>query len=144
MFLTPQNVWYLATLLSCGFAFAKGDAPERIAAIACALASLATPFLLNTRDWIDPQWGVLGIDLALLSALVTLALTTNRTWLLFASAFQLLSVIIHIAIMVDNGVAPLPYRRGLVIWSYLTLLALGIGTWGVWRETRSLGLKPPP
>jgi hypothetical protein len=142
--LTPQIVWYLATLLSCGFAILKGGAPERSAAIACALASLVTPLLLNTKDWFDPQWGVLVVDLALLGALVALALATNRVWLLFASAFQLLGVVIHVAIMVDHGVAPLPYRRGLVIWSYLTLMALGVGTWGAWRESRRLDLRPPP
>ena len=139
----PQQVWQTALLLTCGFALLRGGRPERVAAIACLAASLMQPWVLD-RNWLDPQYGVLAVDVGLFATLIGLALTTNRTWLLFASAFQLLGVITHIAIMVDHGVAPLPYRRGLVIWSYLTLMALGVGTWSVWRETRSLEFKPPP
>lgn len=129
-----QIVWYAAAGLVFGFAVWKGRAPERIAAAACALASVVTPFVISHR-WFDPQWGVLAIDLALLAVLLWLSLATDRIWVLFIAAFQLLSVVTHLAILVDHSVAPLPYRRGLVIWSYLTLVPLAWGTWRVWRRT---------
>ena len=59
-----QIVWYGAAGLVFGFAAWKGRAPERIAAAACALASVVTPFVISHR-WFDPQWGVFAIDLAL-------------------------------------------------------------------------------
>ena len=133
----PQQVWQTALLLTCGYAMFRGGRPERIAAAACLVASLLQPWVLD-RNWLDPQYGVLVLDVGLSVTLLGLALTTNRTWLLFASAFQLLSVIIHVAILADHSVAPLPYRRGLVIWSYLTLVALAVGTWSVRRP------RPPP
>lgn len=128
-----QIVWDGCALSVFGFAAWKGARPERIAAAACALASVMTPFAISHR-WFDPQWGVLVIDIALLAVLLWLSLTSDRTWILFIAAFQLLSVITHLAIMIDHSVAPLPYRRGLVIWSYLTLAPLALGTWRVWRD----------
>ncbi|MDP3854577.1 hypothetical protein [Phenylobacterium sp.] len=126
--------------LVCGFAFWRGRRPEWIAAGACILAWALTPLAQNSRNWFDPQWGVFAVDLALLMVLAWLALTTDRTWLLFASAFQLLAVIIHLAILVDPSVTPMPYRQGLVIWSYLVIASLGVGVWLEWRRT----LADPP
>jgi hypothetical protein len=134
----PQEIWRTALIATCGFALWRGGRPERIVAFAFLLASFAQPLVLNTRNWLDPQWGVLVVDSVLLALLIALALLTDRTWLLFCTAFQLLSVTIHIAILVDRSVAPLPYRRALVIWSYLTLFALAWGTFQIWRS-RSLG-----
>ncbi len=130
----PQLIWRAALLSTCLFAFWKGRWPERSVAVCFLLASFSSPLVLNTRDWLDPQWGVLIVDGALLVALLIATLRTNRVWILFATAFQLLSVVIHVAMAVDHSVAPLPYRRGLVIWSYMTLVALAVGTWQVSRK----------
>lgn len=129
-----QQIWLVVMALTCGFAFWRGGRPEKAAALACLAAWLVSVVVYNYRNWVDPQWAVLGVDLALLAALTALALTADRIWLLFASAFQLLGVVIHIAMMADRDVAGLPYVRGLVIWSYLVILALGVGTWNHWRS----------
>ena len=134
----PQTAWRTALILVCALALWRGGWPERLAAAAFAVASFVQPVVLNTRAWLDPQWGILWVDGLLFAFLLALTLKADRRWLLFASAFQLLSVIIHIAILADHSVAPLPYRRGLVIWSYLTLVALAVGTWSVRRP------RPPP
>jgi hypothetical protein len=133
----PQEIWRTALIATCAFAFWRGGRPERIVAFAFLVASFTQPLVLNTTNWLDPQWGVLVVDSVLLAFLVGLALRTDRSWLLFCAAFQLLSVVIHIAILVDRSVAPLPYRRGLVIWSYLTLVALAWGTWRFWRSRQA-------
>ncbi|WP_332765960.1 hypothetical protein [Phenylobacterium sp.] len=125
----PQQIWLVVMALVCGLAFWRGRRPEWIVAGACILAWALTPLAQNSRNWFDPQWGVFAVDLALLAVLVWLTLTTDRTWLLFASAFQLLAVIIHLAILVDHSVNPMPYRQALVIWSYLVIAALGVGSW---------------
>ncbi len=131
-----QQIWLLAMGLTCGFALWRGGRPERLAALACATAWIISVVVYNYRNWVDPQWSVLGVDVALLAALIGLTLTTDRVWLLFASAFQLLGVVIHIAIMADPKVTGLPYIRGLVIWSYLVIFALAWGVWSHWRTTR--------
>jgi hypothetical protein len=136
----PQEIWRTALLATCAFAFWRGGRPERIAAFAFLIASFVQPLVLNTRNWLDPQWGVLVVDSVLLALLVGLALLTDRSWVLFCAAFQLLSVVIHIAILVDRSVAPLPYRRGLVIWSYLSLVALA---WGAWQARRTTQVRDP-
>ncbi len=109
------------------FALWRGGAPERWMSAAYVAAWLVSRAVYNYRDWLDPQWAVLGVDLVLLAASVVLALAYNRIWLLFATAFQLLAVVIHVAIMADASVRALPYVRGLVIWSYLTQLTLFVG-----------------
>ena len=130
----PQEVWRAALVAVCGFAFWRGGWPERIVAGALAAASFSSPFLLNPRNWFDPQWGIFVVDTGLLAVLLGLTVITRRTWVLFAAAFQLLNVITHLAMLVDGSVAPLPYRRGLVIWSYLVLAALACGVWEARRR----------
>jgi hypothetical protein len=116
--------------LNCGFALWRGGIPERATAGAFLAAWLISRLVYDYGDWVDPQWGVLAVDAALLGVLVWLALATDRTWLLFAAAFQLIAVIIHIAIMADHRLRALTYVRGLVIWSYLTQAALSVGVIG--------------
>jgi hypothetical protein len=131
----PQEVWRGAMLLTCAAALWRGGWPERIAAGAVVVASFASPFLLNPHAWFDPQWGIFAVDIGLLAVFLGLTVRTTRTWVLFAAAFQLVNVITHLAMLADNSVAPLPYRRGLVIWSYLVLAALAAGAWEAWRKS---------
>jgi hypothetical protein len=124
----PQQIWFAVIALNSGFAFLRGGWSERVVAAAYISAWLISRLVYDYNDWVDPQWAVLAVDGGLLVALVVVALVANRTWLLFAAAFQLVAVIIHVAIMADPSVRALPYVRGLVIWSYLTQAALLVGT----------------
>jgi hypothetical protein len=117
-----------------GFALWKGGWPERIVGAASLVAWVTSLAVLNRRQWLDPQLGVLTIDCIYLALLFFLSFTWHRIWLLFATAFQLLGVVIHIASLVDPGVRTLAYLRGLTIWSYLLLLALAVGTWIAMRD----------
>lgn len=112
--------------LVSGFALWRGGAPERRVAVANVAAWFITPLTIEA-DAAGPQWGVLGVDGLFLAYLLWLALTADRLWLLFATAFQLLGVVTHLALAVDQGVPALPYRWGLVIWSYLVLASLAVG-----------------
>lgn len=135
-----QLAWRFALLLVSILSLWRGRTPERLAALSFVLATIGTSLAARRHDWEIPQWGILAIDVTLLVILVTLTLRYDRVWLLFASAFQFLSVMIHLAFAADEGVMPLPYMRGLVIWSYLTLLALAIGSWQSGRQPP----RPPP
>ncbi|WP_309643950.1 hypothetical protein [Phenylobacterium sp.] len=125
----PQQVWLVVMTLTCGYALWRGQRPERVAGGACIAAWVLSTFAYNYRDWLDPQWFVLLVDLGLLAVLLALAMRSDRTWALFAAAFQLLAVVIHIAIMIDSDVRGRAYVQGLVIWSYLIVFSVGLGTW---------------
>lgn len=124
----PQQVWNTCLLSAAGVAFWRGGKLERRAAVACVAASVLNPILQNTSDWLAPQWRVMIADAALFVVLAALAVTSRRIWPLFAAAFALVGLLIHAVILVDEQVRPLAYLRGLVIFSYLVLIALVVGS----------------
>ena len=65
-----------------------------------------------------------------------LATAACRVWPLWAAAFQLLGVITHVAIMADRTISGRAYYVAAVIWSYLVVIALAVGTWSAWRRRR--------
>ena len=130
-------VWVVSRLAVSAFALWRGGAGERIVAVSNLVAYAATILFQDMRNFFDPQVGIMGVDIAFLALLLALAARTNRSWLLFAAAFQLLAVVIHIAIAADADVRSLAYFRGLIIWSYLILLSMAAGTWLEWRRRRA-------
>lgn len=133
-------IWASSLLLVSIFAIWRGGAVERIVAVGNLAAYAATILVEDTRNFFDPQIGIMAVDVGFLILLLVLACRTNRSWLLFAAAFQLLAVVIHIAIMAQPNVRSLAYFRGLIIWSYLILLSMGVGTW---LEARNRRRAPP-
>jgi hypothetical protein len=128
--------WLIVMALVALATIRWGGKPERQVAAASAVAWVATRLVFNTANYIDPQWGVLAVDVLFLLALTGVALTADRFWPMFAAAFQLIGVLVHLAITLDDGIRALAYIRGLVIWSYLVVLALAIGTYFEWRRRR--------
>jgi hypothetical protein len=139
----PQQIWTILMFSVSIFAFRQGGRPERIVAVVNVLAWAATPMMYRA-DWWSAQWGMLGVDVLFFLGLAWLAVTTNRTWLLFAAAFQLLGVITHFAMVVDPGVRAGAYLRGLVIWSYMVLGSLGVGAWQCWRMRQVQAMAGAP
>jgi len=126
------------------YALWRGGRPERIVGAATLLAWVATLALEDRRDWFELQWGILAVDFVFLAVLVALALVTDRSWLLFASAFQLLSVVTHLAISLDRGVRSLAYLRSLTIWSYLILMSLALGAHAYRRRVQTMEAAAAP
>ena len=104
-----QQIWLVLMAAVSALALWRGGEPERVAAVGVLVAWFLTPLAQVPIDLYDPQWGMLAVDTAFLGLLLTLALRSNRIWLLFAAAFQLLGVVIHMAIVVDPSL-PLPAR----------------------------------
>ena len=126
-------VWTVAIILVCAFALWKGERIERTVAIAFMAAWLLTLIVDDRWRWGDPQWNVIAVDVALLVVLAGLAMTTGLNWLLFAAAFQLLGVATHLAIIVEPRFVAKTYLTGLILWSYLVIASLAVGTWIAWR-----------
>ncbi len=128
-----EQIWTVLMLAVSGFALWRGGWPERLVAVANVLASLASGLAENRRDFIDPQWGVMVIDVLFLALLFWLALRSDRHWPMWAAAFQLLAVVTHGAMMADPSVGGWAYITGYIIWGYMVLASLSVGTWFVAR-----------
>ncbi len=122
-------IWLALMGAICIYAMWKGGLPERVVSLAMATGSLLTRFVEDRVHWLDTQWGILAIDGGFFVIVIALVLTTDRTWLLFAAAFALLQLVTHLGMSVDNGLHGWAYLTGLIIWSYLILFALAVGTW---------------
>jgi hypothetical protein len=130
----------LALLLSTGVAAWRGRGPERIAAAAMVLAWLATTLLHDATQLYGPQVLIMAIDVALLAVLLSIALTSDRWWPMWAAAFHGLSVVLALAMIADPKVWA---RAGFIastVFSYLTMLALFLGAVG----GKPVGKPPPP
>jgi hypothetical protein len=126
--------WIGVALLSCvtGAAFFKGGRPERIAAGGITLGVLAG-FAMRDRHWSGTQWADFAIDLIFFLLILAIALRSDRYWPIWAAGFQLLAVITHAASLIDAGLAPWAYVTAGVIWTYLVMGALAVGTYEAWR-----------
>ena len=129
-----EQIWTILMLAVSAFAWWRGGWPERTVAVANVVASLASGLAENRHDFIDPQWGVMTIDVLFLAMLVWLVVRSDRRWPMFAAAFQLLAVVTHGAMMADPSVGGWAYITGYIIWGYLVLTSLGVGAWFVARD----------
>lgn len=122
--------WDFVTImcLACGYALWRGRLPERVAAVAFLLAWLAS-YLVHTRDFTQPQFGMFWVDAILMVILVSLALLSGRRWLMVACACHLLTLGDHFAMMIDQRILSLAYLRVMVVWGYAALLAMVLGTY---------------
>lgn len=136
-----QQIWTLCLLTAAGLAYWRGGQVEKRAATACLLASFLSPLAQNQRDWVSPQWAMFAVDAAFLAVLIWLAVTSRRIWPLFAAGFEMVGVVVHLAIVVDHQVRALTYHRGLVIFSYLVLIALAVGAVTTPQDERRPGKR---
>lgn len=120
------QVWALALITVSGLALWRGGRLEKLFALLNLAAWLATVAVMNPRSLVDPQWGIFAVDAAMLAAMIWMSLATRRTWILPATAFQLLTVVTHIAIMADPGVRLRAYLAGLAIWGWMVLACLAV------------------
>lgn len=128
-------------LASCGYAIARGGAPERIVGVAllvAAVASSLSPSILSQRFY-QIELGVFGVDTALLVILVAVALFADRGWPLIVAGLQLCAVGAHLVKLVDVNMIRVTYVLSITIWSYPMLVALAYGTWKHERRMRERG-----
>ena len=137
----PPWVGLAITFIVCGGAFLKGGREEQLAAGGLLLSWVAT-LLLRDPNWLrDPNsagldWGASGADVCLLVLLVVIATRSRRFWPMFAAAFQLLCVVIHLAKVIDPKVHAWAYATGEVIFSQWVFFAVGVGVFTYWRRNR--------
>ncbi len=124
----PVWVWPLVLMSVCVIAAWRGRDEERLAA-AGELATWALTMVVFRSRSEDTQWAVVPIDVFLLALFIWIALRSRRYWPLFAAAFQLLAVGMHLARAFDAGISGWAYLTAMLLWNYLALLAIGYGSW---------------
>ncbi|MGH6884268.1 MAG: hypothetical protein ACREFM_25325 [Hypericibacter sp.] len=125
------------TTAVCGSAFWKGGREEQAAAGAFLLAWVGT-LIVRDPHWLGAQMGAFVIDILFLAVLTAIALRSPRYWPIAAAAFQLLAVLTHAARMADPAVRGWAYATASILWTQLVLIAMGVGVFGSWRESRHL------
>ena len=123
-----QYMGLAALVGSSAMAWKWGGRDERLAAIAFIMATLVSR-LIDQSDFGSTQTTVMIVDTALLTALVVLALRSDRFWPIWAAAFQLVGTMVHVASMAESGNFAWAYAVGLIFWSYPVMIALAVGTW---------------
>ena len=88
---------FAAALLAFGF----GGRDEQLAAIGFLAATLATRMI--TAEYQHVEYGVLAVDFGLLLGLLALVLTSDRFWPMYATAFQLVCLLVHIGSLTSAG-----------------------------------------
>ena len=126
-----MNVYAYLSLLaaSCGYALWRGDRDARIAAIVCIIATAATVVMLTpgTARYELVEGGAMIVDLATLTAFVTLALFSQRFWPLWVAGLQLTASTAHVLRMANESLAPLAYAIAERFWSYPILVIIAVG-----------------
>jgi hypothetical protein len=138
MFETLQSqITALLALGVCGLAVWKGDRPERLGGLAAAITWVASA---AAQDWPradGPEYGIMAVDLAYLVFSLWLGLSSGRLWALCVAAFQLLIVLTHVATIIDLRIGQFGFFSAYFIWSYLIIVALGVGTLQAMRRRRT-------
>ena len=120
----------------CAFALMRGDQPERIAGGALVIAWLAT--LAIHRDTVPIGYAstallVMAIDVCVLAVLIGLSWYSDRTWPIWASAFQAVTVLVHVVTLIDLRIRAIAYLSAQTVGTYGVLICLAIGTFWAWQ-----------
>ncbi|MBN8806637.1 MAG: hypothetical protein J0I47_00140 [Sphingomonas sp.] len=113
----------------CGYALWRGGQPERLVGGLFLLAFILS--IITNRlgmQWHGVEVGTMGVDTALLIALLAIALRANRYWPIGMAAMQLLQVMGHLLKIADPRMLPLLYWISSVVWAYPMLVLLWLGT----------------
>ncbi|MCW5759227.1 MAG: hypothetical protein KIS90_05625 [Phenylobacterium sp.] len=141
MYQLPVWVWPTALMLVCALAVWRGRDDERLAAGAYLAAWALTLVVFRARSE-ETQWAVMVIDTGLLGVFLWQSLRTDRFWPLFASAFQFLSVVTHLASGLDASVSGWAYQTAGLVWAYLIIAVIGYGAWTAPHAAESADVDP--
>ena len=127
----PPIIYHLILAAICGYALWRGKFDERVTAIVCLAATLATRLALSPigQRYSSLEGGVLIVDAVTFLAFVYVALRSERFWPLWVSGLQLTTTMAHIMKAIDANLFPQAYAAAGRFWSYPILLILAIGAY---------------
>jgi hypothetical protein len=136
---TP-HILYLIAVIVCVMSVSKYGAREEWGALAgVVVASILTP-IVQQHEFRSTEFGIMAVDLVLLTWLTAISLVSNRYWPMFAAGFHLAGSLVHLAPMSRAELSGLAYGYAATGSAYLVLLAIAVGAA---FETQRLPLEAP-
>lgn len=112
------KLYWIMTLCCCIYAVAAGGHIGRLAGALMFLRSGATLVAgLLEHSWQGTEWPLLVIEILSFSALLALVLNSDRYWLIWSAACEMLAVLIHLATIWQPHVTPLVYQSLQNFWA---------------------------
>jgi hypothetical protein len=129
-----QFIFFALLIGACGYAAARGGAPERITAVAMVaalVATLAFAHLLPPRQgaYAAMEIGVAATDLSLFMLIVAIALFSTRFWPMLMASMMGCGLFGHLTKPLGPDILPKAYYIAVALWSYPELLLLVVATW---------------
>lgn len=137
----PAQIGAAFVVLVCGFAFLKGDEPERIWAGAYILGWFASLLVQDNVASFPARMIFIGIDVVMLVVLVGLVWKARRSWPTWAAACQLIVVMSHLVAFTDLQSTQAAVITVISLAGYGVLVSLAIGTFWAWQERVAAGLE---
>ena len=127
-----QLVGWAAVALTCVAAAWRGERPERLGAGLIAVAWVLSTMVERRHNWLEPQYGILAVDVATFIGLTGLAFACRRAWAICAAAFQSVAVLTHVAFLINPAAL---YRAYYMANFSIGFLLLGAVIGGVLLES---------
>lgn len=141
-------LFYTLLLLACGYAGARGGAPERIVAATLMAGTIATWAVAigvggsRTGHFYHVEIGILLVDAAMLAVLLAVALAADRFWPLWLTAIHSFGVVGHVAKAIDPAILSNVYQAAHAFSAYPGLILLIAATRAHRRRLARTGCDP--
>jgi len=124
-------IYHLILASICGYALWRGQYDERVTAVVCLAATLATRLALSpiSQRYSSVEVGVLIVDSLTFLAFTYVALRSDRFWPLWVSGLQLTTTLAHFMKAIDSDLFPQAYAAAGRFWGYPILLILAVGAY---------------
>ncbi len=117
----------LLVLVVCGYAIMRGEWSARAVGWTLLLGTIAstTSSMIVPLEYTDVEYDQLAIDMIALGFLIFIASKRNSFWVIWITAFQTLSVAVHLSRFWTTGILPIGYMFAMqfMIYPMLGLLA---------------------
>jgi len=138
----PAQIGAVLMVLGCGFAFWKGDEPEKLGAGAYAIAWFASLLIQSFGDLTSPlQFGVMAVDVVVLAVFALLSWKAKRPWAVWATSLQALVVMTHVLGMIDLRPTMQAFISAINVVSFGIIACLIVGAFWAWQERKAAGLE---
>lgn len=127
-----------AIVVVCLVAFWLGERDERRAATLLLLSSIAELAIQKYTGLGNKQYGVFAVDLLTLIMFAVIAWRSKRSWPIWATSCQAISVVAWLAGIVGFRVAQVANVAAVNLAIYGVVASLAVGTFTVWREREAL------
>lgn len=118
----------LAYSACLGLILLLGGQPERVGAAIIAVGSLATAVvsagILGSSTWDHLEIGIMAVDMVVLAALWGVALTSNRFWPYWITAWQLIAVLVHLQMVFFANIIPEAYSYASMYLAFPMVLLM--------------------